>query len=225
MNVRITLFSVLIAVNLGLSQKQTVGSQTVEMEFSPLGSEPLKIGSIRYRYFNSENMAVRMSLFVGGKSTASISDTSGGAAQTHSKNSNFDFSIKPGIEKHFAGTAKLSPYYGGELFLGIKNTKSNSESNWVADNKKIETMITKTSKASLGLNVLMGTDFYATENLYFGAEIGFGFLNEGLGKTKVRYENAEDPDTSKPSDTKGNSKETNWGPNYQGTIRFGWIFK
>jgi hypothetical protein len=70
----------------------------------------------------------------------------------------------------------------------------------------------------------MGTDFYATEHLYLGAEIGFGFLTEGLGKTKISYENAENASASKPSETKGNTRETNWGPNYQGTIRLGWRF-
>jgi hypothetical protein len=224
MNNKIVLIALLLVANSVLSQKQTAGAQTVELEFAPLGSEPLKINSLRYRYFKTENTAYRLSLFLGGKSKATLGDTTGGVAQTKSRNSNFDFSIKPGIEKHFSGTAKLSPYYGGELFFGLKNTKDNAESNWTSDKQKIETKTTKTSKASFGLNVLMGTDFYATEHLYLGAEIGFGFLTEGLGKTKISYENAENTGASKPSETKGNTRETNWGPNYQGTIRLGWRF-
>jgi hypothetical protein len=225
MKIKITFLLILVAANISYSQKQTAGAQTVEMEFSPLGSEPLKISSLRYRYFQTENMAFRMSLFLGGKSNTIIGDTIGGGAQTKSTSSNLDFSIRPGVEKHFTGTAKLSPYYGGELFFGMKKTKDNAESNWLADDQKIETKTTKSSTSSIGINLLMGTDFYATENLFLGAEIGFGLLHDGLGKTKISFENAEDTNVSKPSETKGNSKQTNWGPNYQGTIRLGWRFK
>ena len=206
------------------AQKQVAGSQTVELEFAPLGSEPFKVNSLRYRYFKSENTAYRMSLFLGGKSTSTLGDTIGGAAQTKDKNSNFDFALKPGIEKHFVGTDKLSPYYGAELFLGIKKTKNNDEENWTADNKQIGSTTTKTPKTSMGLNVLMGADYYISSNLYLGAELGFGFLKDGLGKTKTTYEHSEDT-TLKDTDTKGNTSELKWGPNYQGTIRIGWIFK
>jgi hypothetical protein len=225
MKLKITFLTIFSMSSFVFSQKQVGGAHTIEMECSPLGSEPLKIGALRYRYFQSDNMAYRMSLFVGGKSSTTLGDTTGGAAQTRSRNSNLDFAIKPGIEKHFAGTSRLSPYFGGELFFGVKSTRDNAQSNWIADSKKIETKTTKTSKTSLGLNVLMGTDFYATEHLYLGAEIGFGFLSEGFGRTNVKYDNPEDSDSSKPSKSKGDTKQTNWGPNYQGTIRLGWRFK
>ena len=224
MKIKLSLLTIFFVTGFGIAQKQTADAQTIEMEVSPLGSEPLKIGALRYRYFQTENMAFRMSFFLGGKSNATIGDTIGGAAQTISRNSNMDFSIRPGIEKHFAGTSKLSPYYGGELFFGMKKTKDNTESNWLADNQKIESKKTKTSASSFGINLLMGTDFYATENLFFGAELGFGFLHDGLKKTKISFNNAEDPSVSKPSQSVGNSKLTNWGPNYQGTIRLGWRF-
>ena len=205
------------------AQKQEEGSQTIEMEFAPLGSEPLKINSFRYRYFKSENIAFRASLFIGGKGTTTLGDTSGGAVQTKSKNSNLDFTFRPGIEKHFDGTDKLSPYIGGELFLGLETTNDRAESNWMSDPKKIQTVTTKTSKTSFGLNALMGVDYYISDHLYLGAELGFGFLNTGKGNTKVSYDNSEMSGMS-DSETKGNTSDLNWGPNYQGTIRLGWVF-
>ena len=216
--------SVLTLSSSMFAQKQVAGSQTIELEFAPLGSEPFKLNSLRYRHFLKENTAFRMGLFLGGKSTSTLGDTIGGATQTKDNNSNFDFSLKPGIEKHFVGTDKLSPYYGAELFLGIKNTKNNNEENWSADKKQIGTTTTKTTKSSIGLNVVMGADYYISGNLYLGAELGFGFLKDGLGKTKTTYDHTEDS-SLKNTDVKGATSELKWGPNYQGTIRIGWIFK
>lgn len=216
--------SVLAMSSTMFAQKQESGSQTIEMEFAPLGSEPLKINSFRYRYFTSDNIALRASLFVGGKGTTTYGELEEGATQTKSKNSNLDFTFRPGIEKHFDGTDKLSPYVGGELYLGLETTKDKAESNWSSDPKKIQTETTKTSKSTFGLNALMGVDYYVTDHLYLGAELGFGFLNSGKGKTKITYDNPESEGTS-DSETTGNSSSLDWGPNYQGTIRLGWVFK
>jgi hypothetical protein len=204
------------------AQKQDEGSQTIEMEFAPLGSEPFKINALRYRYFLQENLAIRGSIFMGGKRNTTLSDTTGGIPLTKGRNGNFDFSIRPGIEKHFEGTDKLSPYVGAELFFGMNTTKDNQESLW-SDNETIQSAITKTSSSSFGSNILMGMDYYISDHLFLGAELGFGLLLNGRGKTKTSYDNPEFP--IQDSEIIGNTKELNWGPNYQGTIRFGWVFK
>ena len=204
------------------AQKQDEGSQTIEMEFSPLGSEPFKINALRYRYFLQDNLAIRGSIFMGGKRNTTLSDTTGGMPMTKSRNGNFDFSIRPGIERHFEGTDKLSPYAGAELFLGLNFTKDNEESLW-SDNKTIQTTINKTSSSSFGTNIFMGADYYISDHLFLGAELGFGLLLDGRGKTKTSYENPEVP--TQDSEIIGNTKQLNWGPNYQGTIRLGWVFK
>ena len=204
------------------AQKQDEGSQTIEMEFSPLGSEPFKINALRYRYFLQDNLAIRGSIFMGGKRNTTLSDTTGGMPMTKNRNGNFDFSIRPGIERHFEGTDKLSPYAGAELFLGLNFTKDNEESLW-SDNKTIQTTINKTSSSSFGTNIFMGADYYISDHLFLGAELGFGLLLDGRGKTKTSYENPEVP--TQDSEIIGNTKQLNWGPNYQGTIRLGWVFK
>lgn len=210
---------VFVSIN---AQKQDQGSQTIEMEFAPLGSEPFKINALRYRYFLEENIALRGSIFMGGKRNTTFSDTTGGLPLTKNRNVNFDFSIRPGIERHFEGTDRLSPYVGVELFLGMNTTKDNQESLW-SDGKTIQSAITKTSSSSYGANIFMGTDYYISDHLFLGAELGFGLLLEGRGKTKTSYENPEFP--IQDSEIIGNTKQLNWGPNYQGTIRLGWVFK
>jgi hypothetical protein len=202
------------------AQKQDKGNLTIEMELSPLGSEPLKISSLRMRSFISDKSAIRMSAFIGGKSTPSTSVQ--GEIELNSKTSNFDFSLRPGFEKHFAGTDKLSPYIGSELFFGIGTTNQSSQSVWGTD----QIMTTKNTgrTGSIGLNIVSGTDFYFADKIYVGIEMGFGFIRDSRGINSVKYTNPSDA-TMVNTKTKGNSTNLNWGPNYQGTIRLGYCIK
>ena len=206
--------------NLVNAQKQDNGNYTIEMELAPLGSEPLKINSIRLRKFTSDNTALRLSTFIGGKRTPSIN--SAGGVDLKSVSSNVDFSIRPGIEKHFDGTSKLSPYIGTELFLGLGSTNQSSESVWGSN--QIMTTKTKSRTSSAGLNVVCGADYYFSDKIYLGIEMGYGFLRDGKGSNSTKYTNPSDPSMTDLK-TKGNSTNLNWGPNYQGTIRLGFCIK
>jgi hypothetical protein len=206
--------------NLVSAQKQDNGNYTIEMELAPLGSEPLKINSIRLRKFTSDNTALRLSTFIGGKRTPSIN--SAGGVDLKSVSSNVDFSIRPGIEKHFDGTSKLSPYIGTELFLGLGSTNQSSESVWGSN--QIMTTKTKSRTSSAGLNVVCGADYYFSDKIYLGIEMGYGFLRDGKGSNSTKYTNPSDPSMTDLK-TKGNSTNLNWGPNYQGTIRLGFCIK
>ena len=206
--------------NLVSAQKQDNGNYTIEMELAPLGSEPLKINSIRLRKFTSDNTALRLSTFIGGKRTPSIN--SAGDVDLKSVSSNVDFSIRPGIEKHFDGTSKLSPYIGTELFLGLGSTNQSSESVWGSN--QIMTTKTKSRTSSAGLNVVCGADYYFSDKIYIGIEMGYGFLRDGKGSNSTKYTNPSDPSMTDLK-TKGNSTNLNWGPNYQGTIRLGFCIK
>ena len=213
------------------SQKQELGNITTELELAPLGSEPLKIGSLRARYFNQNNRAFRLSIYLGGSSTTTNSiginyDQLGNidSVELKSKSSNLDFILRPGYEMHLSGTEKLSPYIGGEAYFGVKSTKSKDETNW-NDNgdNKIMTTATKQKTPTFGINLLVGADYYITEKVYLGAEFGYGFLSEGRGKTTVEYENPSSG--QKNTEEKGNTRTFDWGPNYQGTIRIGFCIK
>jgi hypothetical protein len=210
----------ILTCNLVSAQKQDEGNYTIEMELAPLGSEPLKINSIRLRKFTSDNTALRLSTFIGGKRTPSINSI--GSVDLKSVSSNVDFSIRPGIEKHFEGTSKLSPFIGSELFLGLGSTSQSSESIW-GDNQ-IMTTETKSKTSSLGLNIVCGADYYFSDKIYLGIEMGYGFLRDGKGSNSTKYTNPFDPSLTDEK-TKGNSTNLNWGPNYQGTIRLGFCIK
>jgi hypothetical protein len=216
----IALLSILF-LNFGLiAQKQETGSITLELEFSPLGSEPLKINSLRGRYFLNETIALRTSVFAGGKRNASKSYNSDSSLTFVNTNGNFDFSIRPGIERHFDISNRLSSYVGGEFYYGYNSTRNAVQS--PNSNNSVMTTYQIGGASSFGLNVLSGTDFYFSDKIYMGIELGFGFLFTGRSISKTKYNNQDESSNLENTVSKGNTTNINWGPNYQGTIRLGY---
>jgi len=215
----ILLSAIMIATNL-FGQKQEQENVTLELEFAPLGASPLKISSLRGRYFIDDIQAFRLSLYMGGKYTPTKEEEEGQPTLI-SKDKTFDFVFRPGYEYHFEGTDKLSPYLGTEVYYALSTTNNSYQG---AIGNEVQTTTTKFAKSTLGLNILAGGDYYFTDKVYLGVELGFGLTREGRGKTKVEYDNypaGED----EPDDVVGNSTTLNWGPNYQATIRLGFCIK
>ena len=215
----ILLFSIMTCTNF-FAQKQEPKNVTLELEFAPLGASPLKISSLRGRYFIDEIQAFRLSLYMGGKYTPTKEEEEGQPTLIN-KDKTFDFVFRPGYEYHFEGTDKLSPYLGTEVYYALSTTNNSYQG---AIGNEVQTTTTKFAKSTLGLNILAGGDYYFTDKVYLGVELGFGFTREGRGKTKVEYDNypaGED----EPDDVVGNSTTLNWGPNYQATIRLGFCIK
>ncbi len=209
------------------AQKQTGGEKNLEVQFAPLGGNPVSISGIRLRLFNSEASAIRIGLFIGGSSTETITqdaDNDLDLLELTDLEKEFSFSIRPGYEKHFAGTDRLSPYIGGELLIGITNTTSESMTQYDDDGDPASyTTITKGGSSTFGLNVVAGTDFYFADNIYLGAEIGFGFSRTKDKENETTFVDAPDGFDDSTS-TVDNQTSSAWGPNYQGTIRLGCLF-
>ena len=202
-----------------LAQKQESGDIPIELEFSPLGANPLKISSIRTRYFINDNLAFRIGLFAGGSRKPSYTEENN--IELINNVRNFNLTLRPGFEKHFKGTRNLSPYYGGELFFNYKKDVTSSESTWMSSSNEIKTQKTINNNSTFGINLITGADFYITEKIFLGVEIGFGLQYENRGRSSVIWKN---PENSADANSKeiGNSASFQWGPNYQGTIRFGY---
>ena len=215
----ILLSAIIIATNL-FGQKQEQDNVTLEFEFAPLGASPLKMSGLRGRYFISDLSAFRLSLFVGGTYTPTDTEVEDLPTLTD-KDRTINFSINPGYEYHFDGTDKLSPYIGGELSYSKTSTKLSDES---YNATQIRTLTTKTSNSTIGLRILAGGDYYFTDKIYLGAELGFGFTRTGREKTSYELENGYTGEVA-PEDSEGNSTTLTWGPNYQATIRLGFCLK
>ncbi len=206
------------------AQKQTGGEKNFEVQFAPLGGNPISTTGFRFRMFNSETSAIRIGLFIGGSSSTSIINQAGeiveDSPETQMIDKEFSFSLRPGYEMHFAGTDRLSPYWGAELLIGISRM-TNTEEMVTGDNQdEVGSTITKDGSTTLGLNAVFGADFYFSDAIYIGAEFGFGFASTSMADTEISYEGL---DTDDP-DPIVNGKSSSWGPNYQGTIRLGWLF-
>jgi hypothetical protein len=223
------------------AQKQTGGEKNLEVQFAPLGGNPMSISGIRLRMFNSESSAIRLGLFLGGttdkKVTAQPEQLGENSPETITTKGTFDFAIRPGYEKHFAGTDRLSPYVGAELLFALSRSTEEVE-NWSPNNfndltkRTLWTETTKSGSTTLGVNLVAGADYYFAESIYLGAELGFGFQmkNEGDGTFEVSDLDAFRIANGIPQNGKVefkptlNGSKSGWGPNVVGQIRLGWLF-
>ena len=99
-----------------------------------LGSHAgINAGLIKGRYFLQDNIALRLSL--GLNNSSSTQKTTDPVTEATTKSNVFTFGL--GLEHHFGGTDRLSPYIGAELFLGSAtgSTKSvNSAATTISKN-------------------------------------------------------------------------------------------
>ena len=203
--------------------KQSAGAKNLEVNFAPLGGSPISIGGIKFRYFASENKAYRLNVFLGSTSKKEITqDANGSNPELTTKSNEMNISIRPGIEKHMAGTDRLSPYIGAELNLTFNTSKEEKEAQNADNTKNTTTTKGKKGYTSLGIGAVSGVDFYFAKSIYMGAEIGFA-LNM-TSNSKVKTEISGDPNiTTNPSDSKGDSS-FQFGPTFISAIRLGWLF-
>lgn len=183
---------------------------TAEVNFNPFSSSPVEINYLRFRYFTTERSAFRMGFSLGMEK------------QTPEENvtlKTFDFNIRPGYEWHLAGTERLSPYFGVEADLAFK-TSSYEDADEDAFVEKIEgawsTGGTERGFNRIGLNFIVGADFYVAKRVYIGTEFGFGFQNIKYSDIEITSPDDEDP-------IKGGTT-FQLGPNFNSSLRLGFAF-
>jgi hypothetical protein len=188
--------------------KSGSGDKTFEMNFNPLSATPLSLNYIRARFFTSDNFAVRTGVSL--------------ALKSNSDSKAFDFALLPGIEKHFEGTEKLSPYMGAELVLAGRFSSSSVTSNSITTAVKGAWLDgSNTGFFTFGLNALIGTDYYFSKHIYVGIEAGFGLslISSSDVVTTVTPNGGATTST-----TKTGGSNFQFGPNYNSAIRIGFAF-
>lgn len=198
--------------------KPAAGEKSLEVQFAPLGGNPISIGGIRLRSFSSSTSAMRLNVFIGYNTSSDITqqeDSDNDILETKDVSSSFTIALAPGIESHFPGTDRISPYVGAELPLSYTSSSEKVEQQ-VAD----EVQYTKTidGSFSVGLNGLAGVDFYFTPKMYLGTELGFGLQYTKTLPTKTKLSEGDAPDPVK------NGSSFTVAPNVQGQIRLGFLF-
>jgi len=198
--------------------KQQGSERNIELLFTPLGGSPFGINGIKYRQFTSATTAWRATVFLGFNSDTDVMLVGEGDNEEELKSvmSEFNISIAPGIEKHFAGTDKLSPYVGGEAVIAFMRMSDKDE---ILVGEDIEEVTTRDGELTFGVNGIFGFDFYFSHNIYVGGELGFGvqFTTIFDTVTESTVEGAEDVEMP-------NGNSLGIGPNVVGQIRAGVLF-
>jgi outer membrane protein W len=171
---------------LAYAQKPAAGDKTIETTLDlNFGNPGITYGSpeLRFRYFSSESMAFRLRLNLGSSSSTVKENNDSTEIKT---SSGFELGLSPGVEFHLPGTTKLSPYFGAQLPIsfGTGATIETTEKDPTLGN----TTTTGGSVFGIGLNLVIGADYYITDGIYVGAETGLGLFNMtsiGEGSTKI----------------------------------------
>lgn len=146
---------------------------------------------LRFRYFNTEKVAYRLGFNV--SSTNNKANAYDGAKKGTFTVKATEVLINLGIEKHFTGTDRLSPYVGGDILFGTGTGKMTSDN---VTGKITENELSATYKdnyfneakgpgyVSFGLRGVVGADYYIAKRMYLGVEAGLGLVYEKEGKSK-----------------------------------------
>lgn len=215
--------AILLAIP-AFAQKPAAGSVAVEGTVSSIfgnsfgintGSQGNIVSGLRGRYFLSDDLAARVTVGVGIDSDGSF--TVGGNQGTLDETV---FGISLGIEKHFAGTNRLSPYIGGDLL--IRNEVSNWEINDAgpAANGSITEVKNFGGNGSFkfGLQGVVGADYYVVDNVFIGVEFGLQFVLDSPKDIETTVKGAG---TSTAEAADGTF---NFNTNYVTGLRFGFVF-
>lgn len=223
------------------AQKPDAGAFTIETQINlQTGTAPINIftPNIRARYFISDGMALRLQFaYLSNKNTMTVTenaDGTGGEGTITQSSSQFTF--RPGIEKHFAGTNRLAPYIGAEINIQMGSAKESldqASTDGYGFYYYDETTTAEVTGGWLsgpsswgagttfGLNLLAGLDFYVTENLYLGGELGWGFNSYSGKDTELTV--TVDGDTF--NSTTPGAKSSGFGMAPTGFIRLGWLLQ
>lgn len=204
--------------------KQFAGAKNLEVLFAPLGGSPISIGGLKFRTFTSESMAYRANVFLGFSSDsdkAMVTNADGDEVALNTSSSSFTINLRPGVEYHFAGTNRLSPYYGFEGVIGYRSSGSSAETFGADGVEVIKNKVRNPGNDGyfrLGVNALLGADYYVAKNLYLGTEVGFGFQFD------IENDHVSVPATGDETTISEGGTSFDFGPNAVGQIRLGFLF-
>ncbi len=210
---------------------------TMELNINPFqGDLDLNnaLNQIKLRYFISDNFAVRLGFNVDlKKKEANVTNPYGTNPFISNEVKKYSgMTVNLGVEKHFTGTKRLSPYVGFEIAVGTKSSHYSFDDGTVQT--KIEgawrtaTVVNNTQvfgyeeKAyfSYGLNVVAGFDFYVAKNFFVGYEGALQYAHFDYSEIDITTTGTAFPEASPDSE----ETETSFSPMLLNGIRIGYVF-
>ena len=207
-----------------------LGTTTTVLSPSAFGTPQVKV-----RYFLADQLAARVG-FNWSQSTTTNKFYGGpnGDDLGTQKIKGSIFMLNLGIEKHFAGTERLSTYVGADLLFrmtGVSEKNENYSSGpipaagYAANHsetfKGTNSAGTANSTTGFGLRAVTGADYYFIEKVYLGAEIGWGFIATSDKKASAEI---TDSGTTTTTNFKSGGGSFDLAPAVSGTIRLGFRF-
>ena len=178
-----------------------------------LGSHAgINAGLIKGRYFLQDNIALRLSL--GLNNSSSTQKTTDPVTEATTKSNVFTFGL--GLEHHFGGTDRLSPYIGAELFLGSATGSTKSV------NSAATTISKNAPRFVFGGDLLLGADYYVAPHVYLGVEAGLELLHASTGKTSVTTTPAGG--TATTNESKSTSSAGGFATDVKAGFKVGFVF-
>lgn len=169
-----------VTVDLGVSGG--LGNTSVNLPNQGFGMGPM----FKARYFKAEKLAYRATLFV-----ANDSYTDNSVEHVVGKENEFGLGLGFGIEKHFTGTERLSPYVGGDVILGYSSISS-KETESLPSQPVYTFERTGPNNFGFGLRGVFGADYYFAKRVFLGVEAGLGFMYVTEGETTIKSTGSPD---------------------------------
>lgn len=214
----ITLLILASMCQLSFAQKADKSDKTIETTLNfQTGNAPIgiTISEIRMRYFLKKNIALRTRLaFNFDQNTDySYSPLNPTNPPITINQQSTDFKLILGIEKHFAGTEKLSPYMGAEGGIGL-STMSKDGTNTldgISYTENGQMSFVNSGGLSVYGGLVFGADYYFLPSLYLGAEIGYGFGYQDYGTSEYWNNNTNETKLVSLGSRMGFTLQTNSG--------------
>ncbi len=229
----------LAAIQFAFSQdtlKAVKGKYTTELNVNPFEGEVSfnnLLNQIKIRTFISDQYALRLAFNTDFVKNINDAENVYGPSPYKSEQTqkSSTIGVNFGIEKHFAGTQRLSPYIGAEVFYGNKSSSQENRGKNASgelQEREIKGAWYGSQQSYIergynqgGLNLLAGFDFYIAKNFYFGYEMAWGYSTLKYKDVEVTYKPM--PDDGNPLG-ETDIKEVKFGANLINGIRLGFIF-
>lgn len=188
---------------------------------------------VKYRMWKSDNIAARGTFLIGLHSNTNPYKATNSIGEVIDLNKDYfewAVQIRPGIENHFKGTERLSPYLGSELILGYSSNKYSEE--YIDVNDQKQTGVIRNGNSDFngdpvtwryingwigGVGLIAGFDYYVAPSLYMGLEMNYAFVFSQRNKLITELPDQDNTETKQPW-------EWHLAPALSANLRLGWNF-
>lgn len=195
------------------------------------------INQLKFRYFTAPNFALRLG-FTGSRESNSTENSNPYGTNSYryeEERSTSTLGVNVGVEKHFTGTKRLSPYIGGEIALVNKSTEHEitdgqtvttikgawRERAYVPGSSYMSYAYTEPGYFRYGLNLISGFDFYMAKHFFFGYEVNFGLSKTNHHELDVRQTGGN---SSNNENSERKNSTLSVGPSLMNGVRIGYVF-